>query len=266
MSYTVTSPIVHQVVQQAPPATVIIKPAEPVVLTPGLDLILPCWNPSGQWVESLIQHYHEVVDIMGAVPVQLILVNDGSLKNFTSKHISWLEAAIPGIIVVDNKVNRGKGFAVREGVKRSQHSFQVYTDLDFPFGIPAIKSVYEALQKGADVVAGERGDAYLRELPRKRRIITRINRAMNKFILRMKVSDAQAGLKGFNMMGRDILLGTTIDGFLYDSQFMYKAGKRNRLKIGTVPVFCRPGITFSAFRFKLLLKELKNYLQIIKGA
>ncbi|NIG56979.1 glycosyltransferase [Chitinophaga sp. Cy-1792] len=247
------------------PATVIIRPAEPVVLTPGLDLILPCWNPSGQWVETLIQHYHDVVTIMGKVPVQLILVNDGSLKNFSQKHISWLEAAIPGIIVVDNKINRGKGYAIREGVKRSQHAYQVYTDLDFPFGVAAVKQVYDALQNGMDVVAGERGEAYLRELPRKRRIITRINRTMNKFILRLKVNDAQAGLKGFNMIGRDILLDTTIDGFLYDSEFMYRAGKRPRIRMAGVPVYCRPGITFSAFKMKLLFKELRNYLKIVAG-
>ncbi len=247
----------------APPATVIINPVEPDILTTGLDLILPCWNPSGQWVESLIRHYHELTSLMPEVPVQLILVNDGSRENFTSQHIAWLEAAIPGIIIVDNKVNRGKGYAVRSGVKHARHAYQVYTDLDFPFGVRAVKQVYDALCQGTDIVAGERGEAYLRELPRKRRMITRISRAMNRFILRLKVDDAQAGLKGFNRRGKDVLLQTEIDGFLYDSEFIYKAGKYPRLKMSTVPVLCRPDIRFSAFRTKLLLKELRNYLKII---
>ncbi|MBV7533841.1 glycosyltransferase [Chitinophaga sp. sic0106] len=248
---------------QAPPATVIINPVQPDILTTGLDLILPCWNPSGQWVESLIHHYHELTSLMPEVPVQLILVNDGSLKNFTSQHINWLEAAIPGIIIVDNKVNRGKGHAVRSGVKQARFEYQVYTDLDFPFGVGAVKQVYDSLRLGADIVAGERGEAYLRKLPRKRRIITRISRAMNRFILRLQVDDAQAGLKGFNWRGKDVLLQTEIDGFLYDSEFIYKAGRRKRIRMSSVPVLCRPDIKFSAFRMKLLLKELRNYFRII---
>lgn len=251
---------------QAPPTTVKYETGEEVVLAPGLDVILPCWNPSGPWVESLIRHYHEVIHLMGDVPVQLILVNDGSLRNFTSQHISWLEAAIPGIIIVNYKENRGKGYAVREGVKNSRYAYQVYTDLDFPFGVDAVKKAYEQLQRGLDVVAGERGAAYLKELPRKRRVITRISRLLNKVVLRLKVKDAQAGLKGFNAHGRSILLNTTIDGFLYDSEFLYKAGKNPRLKIGAVDVYCRPGISFSAFKIKLLLKELRNYCRIITSA
>ncbi len=248
---------------QAPPTTVVSISGEMVKLTSGLDLILPCWNPSGPWVESLIRHYHEVTTLMGQVPVQLILVNDGSVKNFTQQHIAWLEAAIPGIIIVSYSRNRGKGYAVREGVKRSQHAFQIYTDLDFPFGVNAVKEAYDRLQQGLDVVAGERGAAYLRELPRKRRVITRISRFLNRIVLDLKVDDAQAGLKGFNAYGRNILLKTRIDGFLYDSEFLYHAGRRPQAKIGAIAVYCRPGIQFSSFRIKLLLKEMVNYCRII---
>lgn len=251
---------------QAPPTTVVSISGEMIKLTSGLDLILPCWNPSGPWVESLIRHYHEVTTVMGKVPVQLILVNDGSEKNFTQQHIAWLEAAIPDIIIVSYHRNRGKGYAVREGVKRSQHTFQVYTDLDFPFGVHAVKETYDRLLQGLDVVAGERGDAYLRELPRKRRTITRISRFLNRMILDLKVEDAQAGLKGFNAYGRNILLKTRIDGFLYDSEFLYYAGLRPHVKIGAVAVSCRPGIQFSSFRIKLLMKELVNYCRIIMGS
>lgn len=203
---------------------------------------------------------------MGTAPVQLILVNDGSVKNFTRQHISWLEAAIPDIIIVSYSRNRGKGYAVREGVKRSQHTFQVYTDLDFPFGVSAVKEAYDRLMQGLDVVAGERGEAYLRELPRKRRIITRISRLLNRVVLDLKVEDAQAGLKGFNAYGKNILLSTRINGFLYDSEFLYHAGKRSHLKIGAVAVSCRPGIQFSSFRVKLLMKEMMNYCRIVFGS
>lgn len=248
-----------------PPAAVTIRPEAPPVLTSGLDLILPCWNPSGNWVQTLVQQYTALTAVMGEVPVQLILVNDGSVQNFTEQHCNMLEAAIPDIIIVSYSQNRGKGYAVREGVKRSVYPYQIYTDLDFPFGIEAVKTTYNALLEDTDIVAGERGAAYLAKLPRKRRIITRCNRLLNKLILQLKVDDAQAGLKGFNRQGREILLKTTIDGFLYDSEFIYRAGRQERIRITAVPVFCRPDIRFSSFRIKLLLQELRNYIRILSA-
>ncbi|RFS20913.1 glycosyltransferase [Chitinophaga silvatica] len=251
---------------QAPPTTVVYTSGEIGQLTSGLDLILPCWNPSGSWVESLIGHYYEIIHLMKDTPVQLILVNDGSTRGFEQAKIEYLKSAIPDIQIVSYKQNRGKGYAVREGVKNSKYAFQVCTDLDFPFGVHAVKGVYERLLMGVDIVAGERGEAYLNKLPPKRKRITQISRFLNKMVLQLKVEDAQAGLKGFNVYGRNVMLETNINGFLYDSEFMYNAGKRSHLKIGAVSVACRSDIQFSTFRTKLLLKEMMNYCKLVWGA
>jgi len=248
---------------QAPPTTVVYTSGQIGQLAPGLDLILPCYNPSGNWVESLIGHYTELTGLLKDTAVQLILVNDGSARGFEQEKIDYLKTAIPDIIIVNYSRNRGKGYAVREGVKHSKYAFQVCTDLDFPFGVHSVKGVFDRLVQGADVVAGERGEAYLDKLPAKRRRITRVSRFLNKMVLNLKVEDAQAGLKGFNAYGRNVLLETNIDGFLYDSEFMYQAGKRPHLKIGAVSVACRSDIQFSSFRTKLLLKEMFNYCKLV---
>lgn len=231
-------------------------------ITTGLDLILPCCNPPENWVSTLITHYREVIQLMPSVPLQLILVNDGSVKNFGQQQILQLQQEIPGINIVSYPVNRGKGYAVREGLRRATFSLQVCTDLDFPFGTNAVKDAYEQLLNGADIVAGERGAAYLALLPAKRRIITRISRTINRFVLKLPVYDAQAGLKGFNSTGKAVLENTNVDGFLYDSEFIYKASRNEKIRITPVTINCRPGISFSSFRIKLLLKELRNYFKI----
>ncbi|SFD47669.1 Glycosyltransferase involved in cell wall bisynthesis [Chitinophaga sp. CF118] len=232
-------------------------------ITTGFDLILPCCNPPEDWVNTLVKHYREVQQIVPLVPLQLIVVNDGSTINFNTQHILQLKASIPGIIIVSYPVNKGKGHAVREGIKRATFELQICTDLDFPFGTAAIKEAYDQLLAGADVVAGERGNAYLELLPAKRRIITRLSRTINRLVLRLPVCDAQAGLKGFNGMGRSVLERTSIDGFLYDSEFIYKASRNTALRINPITISCRPGVSFSSFRTKLLLKELRNYLKIL---
>jgi glycosyltransferase involved in cell wall biosynthesis len=234
-------------------------------LMDGLDLILPCCNPPGDWVSILIRNYQEVLHIIPYIPLQLIIVNDGSTRNFGAEHVKELRVAIPGIIIVSYPVNRGKGYAVREGIKRASFSYQICTDLDFPFGTTVIRDAWEQLLNGADIVAGERGIGYLELLPVKRRMITRIGRNINRFLLKLPVYDAQAGLKGFNTSGRSVLESTCIDGFLYDSEFIYKASRTYQLRIIPIRISCRPGIRFSSFRIMLLIKELRNYLKILSN-
>ncbi|WP_343674728.1 glycosyltransferase family 2 protein [Chitinophaga sp.] len=246
-------------------ATDYSRPEKVLILTTGLDLILPCYNPPENWVGTLLQHYEEMQRILAPAPVQLILVNDGSTRNFEMEHIQHLQSAIPDIIIISYPKNRGKGHAVREGSKQGRFDYQVYTDLDFPFGVAIIKRVYEQLLKGTDVVAGVRGAAYLELLPVRRKVITQVSRYINHFLLRLKINDAQAGLKGFNRNGRRILLSTHIDGFLYDSEFIYKAGQDPVITMESLDITCRPGISFSSFRLKLLLQELQNYISILKN-
>jgi len=235
------------------------------VLTTGIDLILPCYNPPENWVENLLQHYEEMRSILASVQVQLLLVNDGSTRNFGEEQVNQLRSLIPDIIIISYTQNRGKGYAVREGSRQGRNDFQIYTDLDFPFGVGIIKKVYEQLLQGADVVAGERGAAYLELLPAKRKMITRLSRYINHFLLRLKINDAQAGLKGFNRKGRRVLLTTQVDGFLYDSEFIYKAGRDPLINMKSLDISCRPGIRFSSFGIKPLLKELQNYFSILRN-
>ncbi|WP_298735970.1 glycosyltransferase [uncultured Chitinophaga sp.] len=230
----------------------------------GVDIILPCFNPPEGWENGLIKHYRILKQQLAPAPLQLILVNDGSSRQFGSAQIKRLETAIPSIVIVSYALNRGKGYAIREGVKRSRHRYQICTDLDFPFGTEAVMAAYVKLQCGADVVAGERGDAYLQALPSRRKMLTLLSRTMNRMVLRLHISDAQAGLKGFNARGRELMLSTRVPGFLYDSEFMYKASKDPGLQIQPLPISCRPGIGFSSFSVCLLTREFRNYLKILQ--
>ncbi|RAJ05077.1 glycosyltransferase involved in cell wall biosynthesis [Chitinophaga skermanii] len=229
----------------------------------AMDLIVPCCNPPLRWVEQLVADYEAVQELMPDVRIQLIVVNDGSEKNFSISHRSQLKNAIPHVRIIHHPVNRGKGYAMRMGVAIAENEYQVCTDTDFPFGVNAIKEAFEQLQAGYDVVAGERGNQYVELLPSKRKWITRINRRMNQHVLRLKVQDAQAGLKAFNASGRKVFLSTRVEGFLYDSEFVHKAGKTKDLRIKSIPIKCRPGIHFSEFKSKTLWRELFNFIGIL---
>ncbi len=229
----------------------------------SLDLVIPCCNPPEGWVEQMISDFWELQELMPETGIQLILVNDGSTRNMTQAHFHQLEEGIPGVRIINHPVNRGKGYAVRLGVAVANGDFQVCTDYDFPFGVEAVKQAFEQLRDGADVVAGIRGDHYVQLLPPKRKILTRISRMMNRYLLRLRVDDAQAGLKAFNSKGRREFLATRINGFLYDSEFVRRAGKNKSIEINTIQITCRPDIRFSEFRSKVLLREMFNFIGIL---
>ncbi|WP_423736119.1 glycosyltransferase [Chitinophaga caseinilytica] len=232
-------------------------------VTSKFDLIIPCCNPPEGWVGQMTKDFRELQGLMPGTEIRLILVNDGSVRNMHTTLLQELALRIPGVRIIDHPVNRGKGYACRLGVAVSDASYIVCTDYDFPFGVDAVKRAFEQLLEGADVVAGARGNQYVAMLPPARKMITRVNRLMNRWLLHLPVSDAQAGLKAFNSRGRMEFLSTRIDGFLYDSEFVKRAGRNKTLNIRSIPISCRPDIQFSDFRSTVLLREFVNFMGLL---
>ncbi|RPD42214.1 glycosyltransferase [Chitinophaga barathri] len=232
-------------------------------VTQKMDLVVPCCNPPEGWVLQMASDYHQLCQLMPDTVIRLILVNDGSVRNVTPLHLQQLRAHIPDVRIIDHPVNRGKGYAVRLGVAVADAPYLVCTDFDFPFGVEAVKLAYEQLLRGSDIVAGTRGDQYVKLLPPTRKIITRVNRLMNRYLLQLPVADAQAGLKAFNSRGRCEFLSTNINGFLYDSEFVSRAGRNKTLNIRTIPIVCRPDIRFSEFKSTTLVREFFNFMGIL---
>ena len=70
-------------------------------------------------------------------------------------------------------------------------------------------------------------------------------------------SDTQGGMKGFNRVGRKIFMQTTIDTFLFDTQFIYKA-VRQHADVRAVESEIKRGLKVSVMGLKVVVRELKN--------
>ena len=118
------------------------------------------------------------------------------------------------------------------------------------------------LLNGAEVVIGVRDEAYYNHLPVMRMRISKWLRAFNGKLLRLKVNDTQAGLKGFHALYKPVFLSTTIDRYLFDLEFIYLLSKYKGIKLVPLPIQLREGITFSKMNRKILLQEGVNFLKI----
>lgn len=232
-------------------------------MKPVIDLILPCYNPPPGWTEMVRMYFDRLQTLLPGVELRLTIANDGSERHVGAEAQQQLRRYIPTAQIAGYEKNRGKGYALRHAVRQCTAPYIIYTDYDFPFELESIKSVADALLNHADVVVGKRSNSYYEQLPMKRKIMSKVSRCLNKYLLRIPACDTQGGLKGFNRKGREIFLQTKIEQFLFDTEFVFKACRRKDLALQAVPIQTREGVVFSNMGAKVLRKELKNFLRIL---
>ena len=229
-----------------------------------LDIIVPCFNPRKGW-EAILSE--SVLRIKSKLPDgafgSVILVNDGSTSGFSEEVIERLLAKSPEVKLIEYAKNKGKGFAVRTGIRSSEADLQIYTDVDFPYEDKSIINFYKLLANDdADVVVASRGDSYYNSLSCFRRILSKSLRWLNGLLFGLKIKDTQGGLKGFNATGREIFLQTQVNRYLFDLEFIQKASKV-KLRMQAIKVNLKPDIVLPSPSPIILLKELNNFVRLL---
>lgn len=230
----------------------------------NIDLVLPCYNPQVDFVVMVDFYYHKLKAFYPDRQINLFMVNDGSTCNFTNVQIRQLRDIQDSVHIISYGCNRGKGYALRKAIAETSSPLVIYTDYDFPFSVETIKSVIEELDKDADVVLASRNHDYIRSLPLTRKFYSLMSRQLNRLLLRLKYPETQGGLKGFNQKGKEIFMSTTIDEFLFDTEFVYRASLRKGITIASVKGVTREGIKPNKIRFRVIIKELINFYKITR--
>lgn len=231
------------------------------------DLIIPCYNPPKDWEQKLIADIFSLRDIYPELfqrLMQIVIVDDGSTVHVTGSSLPILAGSGLPFQVMHNPVNRGKGFSIREGVRRSAAELCMYTDLDLPFGADSIQDIFTALEKGADIALGMRSKkAYYQHAPVSRKWMSMALMFLNKYALKIPFEDSQAGIKGFNRYGKALFLQTRTDEFLFDLEFIKMTMDYSDLRVVPVAVRNRSELVLSRFNLKIVLREILNFLRII---
>ena len=211
----------------------------------------------------LANAFQAFVTAIGTNSVRMILVNDGSTANVTEASLNKLRNAVPNLHYVSYDHNQGKGEALRQGVQAANAPLMLFTDIDFPYTIPSMVAVYEALQGGADVALGYRNTAYYEKVPWFRKQLSKFLRFMLKRVLRLAITDTQCGLKGFNQRGREQFLRTSINRFLFDLEFVMLTSRQAEMETRPVQVALRDDVTFSKVNGRILLREAINFFGLL---
>ena len=231
-------------------------------MRPAVNIVLPCYNPNDSWYKELLAFYACARE---RYELSFILVNDGSGPSRLEEQLAYLKEQGVSVRYITYAKNRGKGYALRQGIGAADREFVVYTDVDFPFTDQSTLAVLDTLTIGdCDIVAGYRDEKYYQKtMSAYRKLLSRAFRFFIRRVLNMSVTDTQCGLKGFNQKGRAKFLTTTINRYLFDFEFIYTSGKDRALVIKTVQVQLKDNIVFSKMKFKILVQEIFNLLRVL---
>lgn len=223
-----------------------------------LSIVIPAYNEERRIGRSL----ERICDYMkGSGPYEVIVVDDGSSDGTVRVVMEAMERH-PAISILQNGVNKGKGYSVRRGVLYSRGKYVLMSDADLSTPIEEIEKLYKELEDGHDIAIGSRAlseSMILKRQPWYRQVM---GKTFNKFVQGIAVwgiNDTQCGFKLFKGdAARVIFSRQRIDGFAFDVEALYLA-KRMGFPIREVPVVWvnSPGSKVRIFRDSLnMLRDI----------
>lgn len=203
----------------------------------NLSLVIPCYNEGAKLIKNIdeIRNYMKCEN--KGCTYEIIVVNDGS-KDDTLSICKNLEKTIENLKVVTYEHNRGKGYAVKEGIANSKGEYVIFMDADLSTDLQAIKTSMEQI-KSKDVVVGSRrhkNSNLVKKQGFPRRFIGKSCSILTNLIIPLHLPDTQCGFKCFDgNLARTLIKYQTLDGFSFDVELLYIA-KLNGYTIGEIPV------------------------------
>jgi glycosyltransferase involved in cell wall biosynthesis len=205
------------------------------VTTPELSIVIPSFNEEVRLPASLGKIAEYIRD--RRPNTEVLVVDDGSTDR-TAAVAESLRDRIPGLRVISNGVNRGKGFSVKQGSLEATGEIVLFTDADLSAPIEEADKLFAAL-KSCDVAIGSRAvDRSLIEVHESifREFAGIIFNRIVRVILWLPFVDTQCGFKAFRRERcRIIFEQQTIERFGFDPELLYLA-RHHGLSIKEVPV------------------------------
>jgi dolichyl-phosphate beta-glucosyltransferase len=201
-----------------------------------LSIIIPAFNEE----KRLGPHLGPVLDFLeqNYPNYELIIVDDGS-QDATSKTVQTAINKEPRAKLIAYQPNKGKGYAVRQGVMAATGDSILIMDADLSTPLSEIPKIVKKLEN-ADIVIGSRYHLEAnvsKSAPLIRRAASMIFDQIKYLIVGLrKYKDTQCGFKIFRAdIAKKLFKLARVDRFMWDVEILYLAQKFN-YKITELPV------------------------------
>jgi glycosyltransferase involved in cell wall biosynthesis len=203
-----------------------------------LSVIVPTYNEAERLPQTL-RRFHEYLST-GSFRYEIIVVLDGPTDH-TLETVQGMTSEIKNLRIVDRRVNRGKGYAVKEGMLKASGSIRLFSDADNSTDISHFDKMRPLFDKGYDVVICSRDSkdalSAKQTVPQVwyKRLLGNLGNLLVQVLAVKGIWDTQCGFKAFrNYAAEKIFSKAAIEGWGFDIEVLALA-RALQYKIGIVP-------------------------------
>ncbi len=231
-----------------------------------LSVIIPAYNEESHIIFSLNKLYEFISN--NNFTFEIILVDDGSKDNtckIASEFFSRHELNDKyHFNLIENKINKGKGFSIKKGLERATGKFILFTDADFSTPIEESQKLLGFLNVGYDIAIGSKALKDSKLIRRQNIFRMYMGKFFNLIVRRitgLNFIDTQCGFKMFTSKAKNLLLPyLKIDDFSFDVEILYIA-KILSLKVKEAPV---SWINSPDSKVRIIKDSIKMFFTLIK--
>jgi dolichol-phosphate mannosyltransferase len=221
-----------------------------------ISLIIPIFNQAAKISYSL-KKIKQAVELAFS-NYELIVVNDGSTDD-TLTILKGIAMTDEHVRIISYTPNRGKGYAVRQGVLHSQGDAVILLDGDLDISPDLIKDYVERLNTSDLVIASKMHPESSVRIPRSRAFLSRAFNLLTKVTIGIAQTDTQAGFKvGKGDIMRKIFRNVSVNRYAFDVEFFAIASILH-LKVQEMPVVMKID---RRFKMKEVLRMLIDLIRI----
>ncbi|MFM1896779.1 MAG: hypothetical protein RLZZ385_1853 [Pseudomonadota bacterium] len=193
---------------------------------PDVSIVIPAFNEAGRLPASLGQ-IRAYLDFQPLTVEVLVMV-----ERSTDDTLRLAREAVAGderFQVVDGQVQRGKGYAVRNGMLKARGGLVFFMDADLSTPLEEIADFigHFKAHPRTDIIIGSRALAHSRVEKPQGALRQTMGRTFNRLVKRFGVpgiTDTQCGFKAFRQAAaREIFTRQKLDGFAFDVEVLMLA-------------------------------------------
>ena len=208
-----------------------------IVFIMHLSVVIPAYNEEKRISKTLLatddflrrQNYES----------EILVVSDGS-KDRTVEVVNGLKEQIKNLRVIDEKINYGKGWAVRRGMLGAHGQIRLFMDADNSTAIEQVVNFLPYFNEGYDIVIGSRrakGAVIVVKQPWVRDFLGGVFRFIVHALVPLGVTDSQSGFKAITHQAAELIFKKqTIFRWAFDVEVLTIA-RRLGLKVKEVPIY-----------------------------